>query len=274
MIVDSHQHFWKLSRGDYEWMSPEFKKIYRDFSPSDLEPLIEESGVTNTIIVQAAATIEETQFMLNIANQTSFVSGIVGWVNFESTNVENDIDQLSLDPLLKGFRPMIHDISDKNWMLRDSLRHGLNHMITKNLSFDALVRPHHLPNLYKFAKKYSELPIVIDHIAKPKILSGEIDQWKVDMKKLSQLPNIVCKLSGVLTEVGEGYKEDLVVPYIDFIFETFEPKRLMWGSDWPVLNMVDTYGNWFELSMKFCNGFSKDEKKDIFCNTARAFYRI
>ena len=274
MYVDSHQHFWKLERGDYSWMSSDYEAIFRDFMPTDLAPIINKKNISQTIIVQAADTLAETEFTLEIANNTEFVSGVVGWVDFEKKSVEEDIDRLSENSYLKGFRPMIHDISDDNWMIRDSLKSGLSYLSDKGLSFDALVRPNHLSNLIIFAQTYNDLPIVIDHIAKPKIINGEIDQWMKDMSELSSLENVYCKFSGIVTEVGEGYKITQITPYIEFILETFNSKKLMWGSDWPVLTIADNYGKWFDLAMDFCTKLSVDERLDIFSNTAKNFYRI
>ena len=274
MYIDSHQHFWKLSRGDYTWMSEDYTSLFKDFDSNDLRPLIKQKNITKTVIVQAADTISESEFILDIANKTDFVSGVVGWVNFEDKNVKNDIDKLSQNPYLKGFRPMIHDIEDVNWMLKEEIKEGIEYLNTNNLTFDALVRPHHLENLLIFAKKYESLPIVIDHIAKPKIIDGEIDKWKNDMKKLSELDNIFCKYSGILTEVGENYKKEQILPYIDYIFEIFSTKKIMWGSDWPVLTMAENYQTWFDIAFDFIKSLSKDEKNNVFCKTATNFYKL
>ena len=274
MYVDSHQHFWKLSRGDYSWMSNEYTALFRDFSTDDLKPLINQKNISKTIIVQAADTVSESEFILDIASKTEFVTGVVGWVDFENKNVKNDIDKLSDNSYLKGFRPMIHDIEDINWMLKKELEDGLEYIKNKNLTFDALVRPQHLENLLIFAKKYHNLPIVIDHIAKPKIIDGEIDKWKNDMKNLSELENVFCKYSGILTEVGDNYTKEQITPYINFIFEIFDSKKIMWGSDWPVLTMAEKYKTWFDIAIEFVSSMTEDEKNNVFCNTATKFYSL
>ena len=270
MCVDSHQHFWKLERGDYAWMSSDCKPIFRDFMPVDLKPLIGSENIRKASIVQAA----DTEFTLVIVNKTDFVAGIVGWMDFEKKSIKDDIDRLAEDPYLKGFRPMIHDIVDENWMLNSNLNHGLSYLIAKGLSFDALVRPNHLKNLIVFAKRYCDLPVVIDYIAKPRIIAGEIDQWKSDMLELSRLENVYCKYSGIVIEIGDNYSEEKIIPYVNFTFETFESKRLMWGSDWPVVTMAENYSGWVQLAMKYCANLSDNEKLDIFSNTAKAFYRM
>jgi L-fuconolactonase len=274
MYIDSHQHFWKISRGDYSWMSPDNKVLYRDFSSSDLFSIIKDKNISQTIIIQAADTVAETEFILNIANKNSFISGVVGWVDFNKSDVIFEIDKLSQNKYLKGFRPMIHDIANENWMLNDSLDFGFKYLIKKNLTFDALVRPKHLKNLYIFAKKYNNLLIVINHIAKPNILNQEIDEWKKDMKKLSELENVFCKYSGVLTEVDKNYSLEQIKPYVDFIFEIFKTNKIMWGSDWPVLTMVEKYENWFEIAQNLISHLSDDEKMNIFSNTAANFYKL
>ena len=274
MYVDSHQHFWKLSRGDYSWMTPDMKKLYKDFFPSDLEPLIKEKNISKTIIVQAADTVAETEFTLKLAEDNEFVAGVVGWVDLESPNTKETIDKLCESKFLKGVRPMIHDIENDEWMLQDNLNENINYLATKNLTFDALVRPQHLKHLIKFVQKFDFLPIVIDHIAKPKILNSEINEWKKDMQVLSGHQNVFCKFSGILTEVGENYSKTQIEPYVEFILNLFSPNKIMWGSDWPVLTMAENYSNWFDLAMDYCNNFSESEKNMIFANTAKNFYNI
>ena len=274
MYVDSHQHFWKLDRGDYSWMSADYKPLYKDFFPKDLEPLIKEKNISKTIIVQAADTVAETQFILKLAEDSDFVAGVVGWVDLEKIETKEVIDRLSENRYLKGVRPMIHDIENDDWMLQDNLEDNITYLSKKNLTFDALVRPQHLKNLKKFASKYDFLPIVIDHIAKPKIINYEIDEWKKDMKELSNYENVFCKFSGILTEVGNDYSKKQIDPYIDFILNLFSAKKIMWGSDWPVLTMAENYGKWFDLAKEYCNSFSESEKKLIFAETAKNFYNI
>ena len=274
MYVDSHQHFWKLSRGDYSWMSSEYKPLYKDFFPEDLEPLIKQKNISKTIIVQAADTVAETEYTLKLAEANDFVAGVVGWVDLENSNTKETLDKLCESKFLKGIRPMIHDIENDAWMLNDNLKENLHYLANKKLTFDALVRPQHLRYLIKFVQKYDFLPIVIDHIAKPKILNSEIDQWKSDMKILSSFENVFCKFSGILTEVGEDYSKAQIEPYIDFVLNLFPPNKIMWGSDWPVLTMAENYGNWFDIAMDFCGNFSDSEKNMIFANTAKNFYNI
>ena len=237
MYVDSHQHFWKLSRGDYSWMTPDMKVLYKDFFPEDLEPLIKDKNITQTVIVQAADTVAETEFTLSLASKYDFIAGVVGWVDLDSDKAKDDIDKLCESNFLKGFRPMIHDIQDDEWMLKDNLSENLKYMNKKNLTFDALVRPNHLQHLIQFVKKYDFLPIVIDHIAKPVITKSEIDQWKKDMTELSNASNVYCKFSGILTEVGPDYTKEQLDPYIDeevarFIFE--DERWVLDNLIWPL----------------------------------------
>ena len=274
MYIDSHHHFWSLERGDYSWMSPDYVKIYKDFDEKDLIPHLKKHNISKTVIVQAADTIAETQFILSIAEKANFVSGVVGWVDFESAQVKADIDTLSSNEYLKGFRPMIHDIEDESWMLKENLSIGLNYLVDKDLTFDALVRPQHLKNLYTFAKRYKNLAIVIDHIAKPKISFNEVDEWMVDMKKLAELENISCKFSGILTELTVDTKRSKITPYVDHIFSIFDTDRIMWGSDWPVLEMAEAYSSWFNFANDLCVNLSETERMNVFAHTAASFYRL
>ena len=271
MHLDSHQHLWKLERIDCSWMSSDYKAIFKDLMPADLMPLVKERNITQSIVLLAADKVAETEFTLNIVSNTEFLSGVVGVVDFEKTSVNDDIDRLSENSYLKGFRLVFHGISDDNWMIREGLKPGLFYLSDKGLTADVLVRPNHVSNLIIFAQTYNNLPIVIDHIAKPKIRKGEIDQC---MSELAKLDNVYCKSSGTVAELGKGCAIPQITPYIDSILKIFDTKKLMWGSDWQVLTIVDNYEKWFDLAMKFCTKLSEDERLDIFSNTAKNFYRI
>ena len=274
MYVDSHQFFSKLERGHYFWMLSAYKAIFICFMPLDLSPLIKKKNFSQTIIVQAADIVAETEFTLEIGNNTEFVSGVVGWVDFEKRLGKDDTDRLCENSYLKGFWPMIYDILDDNWTIRDSLKPELSYLSDIGLRFDALVWPNHLSSLIIFAQTYNNLIIVIDHIARPKIVNCEIDQWIKDTNELSSLDNVYCKFSGIIAELGEGYTIPQITPYIDFILKKFDITRLMWGSDWPVLIIADKYGKWFDLAMEFFVTLSEDKRLHIFSNTAKNFYRI
>ncbi len=273
-VVDSHQHFWTRSRGDYTWLTEELGPIYRDFGPDDLRPLMETAGVDKTIIVQAAPTIDETLFMLGIADHTDFVAGVVGWVDFEAPNVANQISELAKNPKLKGFRPMIQDLPDDDWMLRPEIEPAFQAIIDNNLTFDALVFPRHLKNLMTLLNKFPDLKTVIDHGAKAQIRENAFEPWASDMAELADHTTSFCKISGLITEDGPDWSEQRLQPYVQHLISVFGPERLMWGSDWPVLNMVGAYGVWVNTVRNLLGDLSADQACAIFGTTAIQFYGL
>ncbi|QIE43410.1 amidohydrolase family protein (plasmid) [Rhodobacteraceae bacterium SC52] len=248
MIIDAHQHFWQPARGDYGWLTPSLTALYRDFMPLDLAPLLDQNGVSGTILVQAAPTVAETQFMLRIADETPFVFGVVGWVDFADPAAPHTIAALAAHPKLVGLRPMIQDIACDDWMLRDDLTPAFEAMIEHGLVFDALVLPRHLPRLARLLERHPTLKVVIDHAAKPEIAARQFDAWARDMAVLARLPHVFCKLSGLLTEAGESWSVSDLDPYVDHLFAIFGSERLIWGSDWPVLTLAASYDRWMQIA--------------------------
>lgn len=248
MIIDAHQHFWQIARGDYGWLTPDLPELYRDFMPSDLAPIMQRNDVQGTILVQAAPSLAETEFLLQIAEKTPFVLGVVGWVDFADPDAPATIARLAAHPKLIGLRPMIQDIRDDDWMLQDKLTPAFEAMIAHDLVFDALVLPRHLSRLKRLVARHAELRVVIDHAAKPAIADRQFDSWAADMAALAAQEQVCCKLSGLLTEAGEnGSKADLA-PYIAHLLRIFGPGRLIWGSDWPVLTLAASYDSWLEIA--------------------------
>jgi len=274
MQIDAHQHFWRLSRGDYGWLTPELRPIYRDFTPGDLRPLTAAAGVERTVLVQAAPTEAETGFLLELAENEPFVAGVVGWIDFEAPDAALRIAALAARPKLIGLRPMMQDIADDRWMLRAALSPALHAMTEEGLAFDALVLPRHLPILREFARRYPGLDIVIDHAAKPDIAAGALDDWARDIGAIAGETRLVCKLSGLITEAGPGWSAEQLRPYVEVLLEAFGADRLMWGSDWPVVNLAGSYASWRTASETLLASCSNDERAAIFGQTASVFYRL
>lgn len=247
MIIDAHQHFWQLERGDYGWLTPELSVLYRDFMPNDLTPILRAQGIDGTILVQAAPTVEESEFLLSLAATNPFILGVVGWVDFTSPAAAGEIARCAAHPKLVGLRPMIQDINDDDWMLRKDLAPAFNAMLAHDLAFDALVLPRHLSRLHELRARYPRLRIVIDHGAKPMIAAGHFDSWARDMASIAQGGDTYCKLSGLLTEAGPDWSITQVTPYIDHLLKIFGRERLIWGSDWPVLTLAASYERWLSL---------------------------
>jgi len=272
--IDAHQHFWTLGRGDYGWLAPAAGPIYRDFGPGDLAPLLARAGVSRTVLVQAAPTEAETHFLLGLAARTTFVAGVVGWVDFDTREAADRVSLLARRPKLVGLRPMIQDLPDDDWMLRPQLGPAIEAMVDAALCFDALVKPRHLPVLHRFAHRYPELRIVIDHGAKPDIKGGDLAAWRRDLRAIAAGADLVCKLSGLLTEAAPGAGVEDLRPVVETLIEAFGPERLMWGSDWPVLNLNGDYAGWRGMAEALTTHLSPDERAAIFGGTAQRFYGL
>jgi L-fuconolactonase len=248
MIVDAHQHFWNPERGDYGWLKPD-NPIHRIFSPADLRPLMNEAGVDATILVQAAATPEETDYMLGIARDTLWVLGVVGWVDLLAPNATSEVRRRASDPLFLGVRPMLQDLPDPDWILQPALAPALDAIAGEGLVFDALILSHQITAITELARCHPRLAIILDHGAKPRL--GDADAmlgWARDMEKLAAMPNVTCKVSGLLTELTPGGTRDDVARAVGVLFDLFGADRLVWGSDWPVLTLAGTYPDWFALA--------------------------
>jgi len=272
MRIDSHQHFWKLSRGDYGWLTPDKGPIYRDFGPADLAPIRARNAIDRTIIVQAAPTLAETLYMLEIAAADPSVAGVVGWADFEAGDAPERIAALAGNPLLVGLRPMVHDIVDDDWLLRADIAPGLRAMASAGLVFDALVRPRHLSRLLAFADRYPELRFVIDHGAKPFIRERRLDPWRADIAALAARGNVACKLSGLANEAGPDWTARDLAPYVEHLLAVFGPARLMWGSDWPVVDLAGGYDRWLAAATELTAGLAEADRDAIFGGNAGRIY--
>lgn len=274
MKIDAHQHFWALARGDYDWLTPELGPIHRDFLPDDLEPLLMAAGIGGTILVQAAPTENETDFLLDIARRTGFVKGVVGWTDFEAPGAAARIARLGRDPLVVGLRPMIQDIGDPDWMLRETLTPAFAALTEAGLTFDALTLPDHLPRLRRLLARHPGMRVVIDHGSKPEIRDGRIDDWKAEMTALGRDSAAWVKLSGLVTEAAADWTEEDLRPYVEHLLEAFGPERLIWGSDWPVCTLASPYTRWLEVTDRLLSGLSEAEREAIYGGNAARAYRL
>jgi len=276
-IIDAHHHFWDPSRGDYSWMPQDNKILNRKYDLEDLAKDSRSIDLYKTVLVQAAATNAETEYMLNIAENSDLVSGVVGWVNFEDPNQLKQLKTFAKNPKFVGVRPMIQDIPDENWVLNKDFDIFFKTIIDLDLSFDALGFPIHLDNFYIIASKYPSLRFVIDHLMKPKICNNdqkEFDHWKNGMSKFSNLDNVYCKFSGMVTEACKNWTEDDLKLYTNEIFQIFTDKKILWGSDWPVCNLRTDYIGWFNTAQNLTNNLSLDQKQNIFYENAIKFYKL
>lgn len=274
MKIDSHHHFWTLSRGDYGWMSPELGPIYRDFGTHDLDPLRKAAGIDKTIIVQATDSVAETEFLLGLAAANGWVGGVVGWIDMEAENAIPTLEQLAANPKFKGIRPMIQGIEDDEWILRPSLDRVFSALTEMGLSFDALVLPRHLKNLQRRLDKSPDLACVINHGAKPALCTGDLKDWRHDIATLALNSTAQCKLSGLLTEAGGTPNLQTIRPAAEHLLETFGPSRLMFGSDWPVLNLAGDYASWTHMIDLLLLDLDADDIARIWGLNAVDFYHI
>jgi L-fuconolactonase len=272
-VIDAHVHYWRVDRGDYHWMTPDLP-IYRDFLPADASPLFEAAGVDGIVLVQAAATEAETRFMLSLAKDDPRILGVVGWIDMEAPDAPDRLAALAKNPLLRGVRPMWQDIADDEWFLHQRQDDAYRAVTQLGLSFDALARPRHLQHLPRLIERHPNLPIVIDHAAKPEIAAGHHDSWRRDMAVIAGFDHVHCKFSGLITEAAMGAGLDAIRPYAETLLELFGPHRLIFGSDWPVLTTHRDYATWWDWVHRLTAGLSKLEQEAIFGVNACAFYRL
>jgi len=274
MKIDAHQHFWDIARGDYGWLTPDLKPLYKNFVPADLQPLLKENQIDGTVLVQAAPTVAETRYMLSLADEHDFIKGVIGWVDFAADNVPDTISELASLPKLVGIRPMIHDIEDKDWMLKEQFSVVYQQISKHKLVFDALTRPVHLANLKKLTDRYPDLNVVIDHASKPAIEQGEFESWAALMADIAADSHATVKLSGMVTEAGADWTVELLTPYVDHLLEHFGPQRIIWGSDWPVCTLASSYGQWFEATNALLGSLNETDKSDVLGHNAATVYGL
>ena len=270
--IDAHHHFWRIARGDYSWLTPALGAIYRDFDPEDLAPHLAAHGIAATILVQAAPTHAETAFLLDLADKTAFVAGVVGWTEFAAPGAEATIARLAADPLLVGLRPMVQDIDDDDWLMRAELAPAFDAMIAHQLVFDALLKPRHLRRLIAVLERHPQLRVVVDHAAKPAIGSGADAAWRSDIAAVAQFSNVACKLSGLVTEAPANWTVDDLRPYAEHLLTCFGAERLIWGSDWPVVNLAADYRRWISTAEQLMAGLDASAQSLVFGGNAVGIY--
>ena len=272
--IDAHQHFWAPSRGDYFWMPPDDPVLTHDYRPSDLQPLLDRHGIAATVLVQAAPTVAETEYMLGIADSWDRIAGIVGWIDFEKEEQLRQLERFAAHRKFRAVRPMIQDIPDDDWMLRPDLDWAFRALIANNLAFDALGFPRHLSRFIALFKRYPNLRIIVDHGMKPGIAAKAFDDWAPGMARIASETNAYCKLSGLVTEALENWSVDDLRPYTDHILERFGPERVVWGSDWPVCLLRATYDQWAETTDQLLSGLSDEDRAAVLGGNAIRFYRL
>lgn len=271
-MIDAHVHYWRVDRGDYDWLTPDLP-IHRDFLPADAAPLFDAAEIDGVVLVQAAATEAETRFLLSLAETDARVKGVVGWIDMAAPDAPDRLAALA-HPRLRGIRPMWQDIADAEWMLRPEQDAAYRAVVELGLAFDALARVRHLPHMPRLIERHPDLPLVIDHAAKPEIAAGRHAKWREGMAVLASFPHVRCKLSGLVTEAAPGAPLDALRPYADTLLELFGPQRLIFGSDWPVLTPRQDYATWWDWSHRLTATLSPAERDAVFGRNAAAFYGL
>lgn len=277
MLIDAHQHFWNLADRAGQWPPATLAAIYRDFGPADLQPALAQCRVTGTVLVQSLPTLADTHYLLDVARHNPFVLGVVGWVDLLAPDADAQIAALAQHPKLKGLRPMLQDLPDTQWIADPALDPALRAMEAHGLVFDALVLPQHLQALRAMAERHPALSIVIDHAAKPEIAEQRLEPWRAHIQALAKLPQVHCKLSGLLTEAGPSPNAHALGPYVDHALQVFGVHRLIWGSDWPVLQLVTGYPDWLAMARALCRahaGMDDAGMAAIFGGNAQRLYHL
>ena len=275
MRIDAHQHFWDIHRFQYPWMPPGESPLRRNYVPQDLEPILKRNRFEGSVVVQANTIIEETLWLLELALEHEFVRGIVGWVDLTDPRVGTTLDKFQRHAKFKGVRHLVHDEPDVNWLLRADVIAGLRELARREIPYDLLLRPQHLKIVLGVAEKVPGLRMVVDHIAKPPIATGGMDDWAEDMATVAKIPNVYCKLSGMITEADpRGWKAEHLRPYVAHVLNVFGTERLMFGSDWPVCTLA---GSWKEVLAAFTQAIGPqpiEVREKLLGGTAEKFYLL
>ncbi len=272
MHVDAHQHFWSLARDDYGWLKPELAPIYRNVAPRDLEPYLRHHGITHTVLIQAAPTIEETEYLLGLADATPWIAAVVGWIDFEDQSHRRHLERWSRHAKFRAVRPMLQDIPDTDWILQPKCEWALRTLEDLDLHFEFLGTPRHLNAATMLLQRHPDLRIVLDHALKPQIRDHAFEPWASAMTALARDTTAICKLSGLVTEARRGWTLSDLKPYVDHVVTTFGADRVMWGSDWPVVELNGSYDSWRAVTQALIG--AHPGASQILGETARRAYRI
>lgn len=274
MIIDAHHHLWQTARGDYHWMQGAPDILLRDYRPEDMAPLLKRFGVDRTIVVQAAETRAETDFLLEIAARTDFIAGVVGWLDLEADDFAEQLRLYKDRPKFVGIRPMLQDLEDDAWILRPTVLRNLGRIADSGIAFDFLTFPRHLAHVATALEKVPTLRAVIDHISKPPIASGALDPWRDAIAQVAVFGNVYCKLSGMITEAdASAWTVADLEPYVHHVVACFGADRLMFGSDWPVCRIAGDYGDVLAAAMLSLPAELRGDTR-IFSTNAARFYGV
>jgi L-fuconolactonase len=278
LIIDAHQHFWDPALADYPWLTEEFAPIRRRFDSGDLAPVLRRNGVSGTVLVQSRSSLDETRLLLETAAATPFVLGVVGWIDLADPGATRVLEDLRAAPggeWLVGLRHQVHDEPDPNWLLRGDVQRGIAAVAEAGLAYDFLVRARELRAAFETASRHPDLRFVVDHLAKPPVTGADDDAWADQLSRLASLPNVVCKLSGLVTEAEwQTWQPEQLLAYLHRSLEWFGTDRVMFGSDWPVCLLAATYEDVLGLVRAAINGLGPSDQAAVLAGTALRTYRL
>lgn len=275
MRIDAHQHFWHYSIEEYGWIGPEMEVLKLDRLPGDLVPLLEAAGLDGSVAVQARQSLEETRWLLDLADRHAWIKGVVGWVDLRSSSLHGQLERLTARPGLRGVRHVVQNEPDDEFVLRADFVAGVAMLAEFGLTYDLLVFPRQLPAVVELVRRFSDQPFVLDHIAKPPIGAGDLEPWATEVRRLAALPNVACKVSGLVTEADwHGWQPSDFGPYLDVVFRAFGPSRIMYGSDWPVCTLAGTYADQAGVIADYVQRLSPTEQAAVWGETAARFYGL
>jgi L-fuconolactonase len=273
-MLDAHQHFWRVDRGDYSWMTPDLTPLYRDFGPEDLAPLLEPAGITRTVLIQAAETEAETDFLLGIAARTDYVAGVVGWVDMLADDFPARLAHYATRTKWAGIRPMLQE-HDPSLINESRFRAALAEVARRGIPFDILTFPRHLSAMIEAVQATPGLHAILDHISKPDMTRSMDQEWCSEIKALASVPGVYCKISGLVTEAGTDWSIDRIRPFVEFVAHAFGPDRLVFGSDWPVCTLAASYAQVLELARSILGSlYGPEQMQAIMETNGQRFYRL
>jgi L-fuconolactonase len=273
MRIDAHQHFWEYSPEEYGWIDDRMDVIRRSFGPRDLKPLLRAHGFDGSVAVQARQHLEETEYLLRLADEDGSVLGVVGWVDLCGADVGSQLERFAAHPRFVGVRHIVQDEPDDRFLMREEFLRGV--ALLRDLTYDILVYPSQLPAALDFVERFPQQRLVIDHIAKPPIARAELEPWASQMRQLAEASNVWCKVSGMVTETDwQGWKREDFTPYLDVVFEAFGAARIMVGSDWPVCTLAASYDQVMDIVTTYIEPLSEEDKAAVLGNNAERFYKL
>lgn len=275
MRIDAHQHFWRYNPEEYDWIEDSMALLRRDFLPSDLKPELEAAGFDACIAVQARQNFDETRWLLELAQENSFIAGVVGWADLRAENVRDQLATFSENPKFVGVRHVVQAEPDDHFLLRPEFLRGIAALKEFDLTYDILIYPRHLPVAIQFVQRFPEQRFVLDHVAKPFIKAQTVEPWATHIRELAKFPNVFCKLSGMVTEADwMSWKPEHFQPYLETVLGAFGSDRLMIGSDWPVCKVAGSYRDVMWLVVNFLDAYPPQAREGILGGTAQRFWRL